>query len=78
MTDHRANTVSSIGGIGALHERAPFTTQWLFWSIGVYRGLGISPFRMKRIANFFQADLLPQHPPRIFVFGLIYSFDFLC
>ena len=28
---------------------------------------------MKRIANFFQADLLPQHPPRIFVFGLIYT-----
>ena len=55
-------------------HRSDVMTQSLVLSIDVCRGLGISPLRIKHLAEFFQADLGPRSAQEYFFFGLFGKF----
>ena len=67
ITGRFVNTVTR-GWVGAPNERAPsdFIAQPLVLSIGVCRGLGISPLRINIWLSFSQADLGPTSAQEVF------------
>ena len=50
-------------------------TQWLILSTDVQRALGISPLRIKHLAEFFSGRSWPKICPRIFFFGFFEKFE---
>ena len=75
ITCRVVNTAVTRGWVGAANERAPFRTHDA--AVGFVdrclSGLGISPLRIKYLAEFFLRPILAQHLPRIIFSGFLES-----